>query len=191
MNFILNLLAGLFLTASGLAESTQDMKTLFQFKAPADAQAWQIVNDDVMGGVSRSRLEVTNGAARFSGEVSLENNGGFASVRTRPATLDLSGHDAFVIRVRGDGKKYKFTARTDTGFDSVLYQASFQTQAGKWTEHRLAFGGLTPTFRGRVLDQAPKFDPTQFQSAGFLISDQQAGPFALEVEWIKAASSAK
>lgn len=179
-------------TGSLRAGETAMSQTLFQFTSASDSSKWQIVNDDVMGGVSRSRFTVaTNGLARFAGELSLERNGGFASVRSLPAARDLTGCEAFVIRVRGDGRSYKFNARTDSGFDSVPYQATFTTKAGEWAEHRIAFAGLTPTFRGRVLANAPKFDPAKFQSAGFLISDKQAGPFALEIEWIKAVSTAK
>lgn len=86
-------------------------KTLFDFSCATNV-AWQIVNDDVMGGVSTSRFEVTNGLAMFGGEVSLENNGGFASVRSSPARQNLAGLDAFVVRLRGDGRRYKFTVRT-------------------------------------------------------------------------------
>jgi monofunctional biosynthetic peptidoglycan transglycosylase len=180
------------LAGTARAADTDPMKTLFDFKTPADARAWQVVNDDVMGGVSRSRFTVaTNGPATFAGELSLENNGGFASVRSPSTSRDLSGQDAFVIRVRGDGKRYKFTARTDSGFDSVLYQASFDTKPGEWTEHRIAFDDLKPTFRGRVLTNVAKFTPARFQSAGFLISDGQAGAFSLEIAWIKTAPAAK
>lgn len=170
------------------AAETNLVKTLFQFTSPGDIDTWQIVNDDVMGGVSRSTFTMsTNRTALFCGVVSLENNGGFASVRSQPRRQDLSVFNAFSIRVRGDGRTYKFTARTETGFDSVLYQTNFTTKAGEWTEHRFAFADLTPTFRGRVLTDAPKFNAAQAASVGFLIADKQAGPFKLEVESIKAA----
>jgi hypothetical protein len=165
-------------------------RTLFDFSTVTNATAWQIVNDDVMGGVSSSRFSVTNGMAVFRGELSLENNGGFASVRSLPARLDLANGDAFVIRVRGDGHRYKFTARTDRTFDSPIYQASFPTKPGEWTELRLPMKDFVPTFRGRVLSGEPLLDPAKVTSVGFLISDNQAGPFQLEVAWIKATPPA-
>ena len=106
-------------------------RTRFDFSTITSATAGQIVHDDVMGGVSSGRLCVTNGVAVFRGELSLENNSGFASVRSLPARLDLADGDAFVIRVRGDGRGYKFTARTDRTFDSPIYQASFPTKPGE------------------------------------------------------------
>jgi monofunctional biosynthetic peptidoglycan transglycosylase len=162
-------------------------KTLFDFAAAADARAWQIVNDDVMGGISSSRIEIVDGVAVFGGEVSLENSGGFASVRSLPAAPALAGADAFVIRVRGDGGRYKFTARTVEGSDATVYQATFQTAPREWTEHRLPVAAFVPTFRGRVRAGEPALDAAKVVSVGFLISDRQAGPFRLEIAWIKAA----
>lgn len=171
----------LTMTTTRAAEST-----LFDFAAATTLPGWQVVNDDVMGGVSASRFGVTNGVAVFRGEVSLENNGGFASVRSLPSHHDLAGSVAFVIRVRGDGRRYKFTARIDRGFDSPIYQTSFPTKRGEWEELRLPMEDFVPTFRGRVLSGQAPLDPAKVTSVGFLISDKQAGPFQLEVAWIKA-----
>ncbi len=161
-------------------------KTLFDFHTRTNAAAWQVVNDDVMGGVSTCSFTVTNGVAVFRGEISLANNGGFASVRSLPARHDLAGCDTFVIRLRGDGHRYKFTARIDPSFDSAIYQIVFPTKKGEWEEHRLPMKDFVPTFRGRVLSGEPPLEPTKVTSVGFLISDKQAGPFELEVAWIKA-----
>jgi len=162
---------------------------IFDFQAATNVATWQIVNDDVMGGVSSSTFRLTNGVAVFQGEVSLENNGGFAWVRSLPARHDLGGRDAFVIRVRGDGRRYKFTARTDQSFDSAIYQIVFSTKSGEWEEHRLPMKDFVPTFRGRVLSDSPPLDGAKITSVGFLISDKQAGRFHLEVAWIKTAAS--
>ena len=72
-------------------------KSLLDFSTATNASAWQILNDDVMRGVSTSRFDVTNEVAVFRGEVSLENNGGFASVRLSPVQQNLAGHNVFVV----------------------------------------------------------------------------------------------
>jgi NADH dehydrogenase [ubiquinone] 1 alpha subcomplex assembly factor 1 len=162
-------------------------RVIYSFQNPTNATAWQVVNDDVMGGLSTSSFRMTNGVALFQGKVSLANNGGFASTRSQPARYDLAGADAFVVRVRGDGRRYKFTARTDASFDSAIYQCVFTTSKGEWEEHRLPFKQFTPTFRGRVLSGEPPLDPAKVTVVGFLISDNQDGPFQLEVAWIKVA----
>lgn len=164
-------------------------KVLFDFPAATNSPAWQVVNDDVMGGVSQSQFQIrTNGGAVFSGVVSLENNGGFASVRSSPVRGSLRGVGTFVLRVRGDGRRYKFTVRTEAGFDAPIYQLAFPTKRGEWEEHRLAFKEFVPTFRGRVLTDVPPLNPERIASVGFLISDQQAGPFRLEIGRITAAA---
>jgi len=167
---------------------TATNRTLFDFQAATNSPAWEVVNDDVMGGVSTSQFQVlTNSCAVFSGTVRLENNGGFASVRSTPVRENLTGLTAFVLRVRGDGRRYKLTVRTDAGFDTPLYQCAFTTKRGEWEEHRLAFSDFVPTFRGRVLTDVPPLNPARVNSVGFLISDKQAGPFRLEIGWIKAS----
>ena len=178
-------LTGLAITMNTHAASE---RTLFDFQAPTNSPAWQIVNDDVMGGVSTSRFQIlTNGGAVFSGVVSLENNGGFASVRSSPTRHDLTGCGCFVIRLRGDGHRYKFTARMETGFDAPLYQCAFETKRGEWEEHRLAFKDFVPTFRGRILTDVPPLNPAKVASVGLLIADKQDGAFRLEMSWIKAS----
>ena len=65
----------------GALSQEQDMKVLVNFTEEEDVR-WRIVNDGVMGGLSSSDLELTKDrTAIFSGFVSLDNNGGFASVR--------------------------------------------------------------------------------------------------------------
>lgn len=162
-------------------------KIIFNFQTATNSTAWQVVNDDVMGGVSTSQFQlVTNGGAIFSGVLSLENNGGFASVRSSPVRENLSDCDAFVLRVRGDGRRYKFTVRTDAGFDTPIYQAAFTTKRGEVEEHQLPVKEFVPTFRGRVLTDAPPLKPAKIASVGVLIADKQDGPFRLEISWIKA-----
>ena len=177
-------LTGLAITMNTHAASE---RILFDFQASTDSSAWQIVNDDVMGGVSTSSFRLTNGLAVFQGKVSLENNGGFASARSLPARHDLAGGDTFVVRVRGDGRRYKFTARTVPSFDSAIYQCAFTTKQSEREEHRLPFRQFVATFRGRVLPGEPPLEAAKVTSVGFLISDKQEGPFKLEVAWIKVA----
>lgn len=174
--------------ATTMKADTATNKTLFDFQAATRSPAWEVVNDDVMGGVSTSQFQVrTNDCAVFSGAVRLENNGGFASVRSATVRENLTGLAAFVLRVRGDGRRYKFSVRTGAGFDTPFYQCSFTTKQGEWEEHRLAFSDFVPTFRGQVLTDVPPLNPANVNSVGFLISDKQSGAFRLEIGWIKAS----
>ncbi len=150
------------------------------------ATRWDIINDGVMGGRSSSAVEATDrGTLRFTGHVSLENNGGFASTRTDLETLDLSGFEGMALRVRGDGRRYQLRLRMRPR-DRIAYKAAFETEPDEWTEVRVRFSDFRPTFRGRRPPDAPALDPATIGQIGFLIADQREGPFALEVDWISA-----
>lgn len=161
-------------------------RILFDFSTVPGDDGWQILNDGVMGGVSSSRFEIIGGLAVFQGTVSLANNGGFASVRSPLIPPRLCGCDTFVLRVRGDGHRYKFTVRMQSSFDSAIYQSVFAPAPAAWEELRLPFADFVPTFRGRTLTGEPPLDSAGIVSVGFLISEKQAGPFRLEIAWIQA-----
>ena len=161
--------------------------TIFDFNRPASTDVWRIVNDGVMGGLSSSQLKwQEDGTAVFSGDVSLDNNGGFASVRTVPQPFDLIKKQGILLRVKGDGKTYKFRIRTDAYFDGVAYSLSFTTRRGEWTTIELPFRDFLPTFRGRVLKNIEPIESEKIHQLGFLIADKQVGHFSMEIDWIKA-----
>ena len=139
-----------------------------------------------MGGRSASRVEPCPDGAAFTGTVSLENGGGFASVRTRPGRWDTAGARFLVLRARSDGKRYKLTVRTDEGFDGVQYQQAFTTAGGRCRDVRLPVAGFHASFRGRRIPDAPPLDPAQIRAFGLMISEKQAGAFRLEVATLHA-----
>ncbi len=160
---------------------------LFDFSVQRTIDAWLPVNDAVMGGVSTGRLEATGGgSARFIGSVSLENSGGFASVRSRPAKLELDGCSGLELRIRGDGRRYKINLKTDVDTDDLLYRAVFETLDQQWQTRRIPFDEFLPTRRGRVIRQAPPLALSRVTSLGLMISDRQQGPFCLEIARIEA-----
>jgi monofunctional biosynthetic peptidoglycan transglycosylase len=164
-----------------------DQLTLFDFQANNNPADWVIVNDGVMGGLSRSKIDLPDGgAAVFQGIVSLENNGGFASTRTTSHNLGLDGYSGILIQVKGDGKRYQFRMRAGDRFDGISYRYHFDTEAGEWITIRVPFAECIPVFRGRVLKDVEPITPNQVRQVGFLISDKQPGPFKLEIRWIKA-----
>jgi hypothetical protein len=162
-------------------------RTLFDFSDAAVAAAWYAIDDGVMGGRSQSSLRHdAAGHARFAGAVSLDNGGGFASVRSRPQDLSVSATAAYLIAVRGDGRRYKLALRIDDGFDGVSYQAAFIAPADAFHVVRLPLVGFAATMRGRVAATAAVLAPAKVRQAGLLIADRQAGPFALDIRWLRA-----
>ena len=165
----------------------QEEKLLFDFQGQDEAARWVRVNDGVMGGLSQSEMRFTaGGTALFEGTLSLENNGGFASVRTIPTDFALDGYTGLAVQVKGDGRRYMLRLRTDRYLDGPAYESSFDTVAEKWVTVRLPFRDFVPTFRGRRLRNVPALDSADIRQIGFMLADKQAGPFRLEVDWITA-----
>lgn len=181
------LLSALFLPPNLAVESAEKAIFLFDFKRLGKVSDWRVVNDGVMGGLSRSQVMLSeDNNFLFQGTVSLENNGGFSSVRTSPRDYNLDGYHGIILRLKGDGKKYQFRLRTDDRFDGISYRFHFKTEINNWIIIRVPFNECIPVFRGRILDNVEPIIPKQIQQIGFLIADKQAGPFKLEVDWIKA-----
>lgn len=166
-------------------------RVLFEFPNPAASRAWQTVNDGVMGGISEGNFKITeNKTLEFFGTLSLENNGGFASVRSRPRKLGLEAGDAIIVRLKGDGREYALNLYVPRPLTAFSYRALFKTTAGEWTEVRIPLEKFVATSFGRVVPNAAPLNPGEITSVGFLISDKKTGPFKLEVEWIKAKQAA-
>jgi hypothetical protein len=171
---------------------------LFDFTQPSlDLQAsWGAVDDVVMGGVSESGIRLMSGYALFSGNVSIENSGGFASVRTRnfDPSLNLSNYQGIELRVKGDGQRYKIFVRTEATWDGLGYAYSFDTKPDEWTTVRVPFCDLVPIFRAKTVKDAQPIDLSQIRSFQLMLSkfeyDSQLNPhfnpglFSLGIESI-------
>ena len=171
----------------GVAADEPGMRKLFDFADPSATVGWYAIDDRVMGGVSLSRLEPSQAGASFTGALSLERGGGFASVRSADRDLVLSDARVLILRVLGDGKRYKVSLRTDRAFDGVVYQASFATVAGVWQDLTVSLESFVATWRGRPVPGAPALDPSRIRSFGLMISERQSGPFRLDLAWIGVA----
>ena len=162
-------------------------KMLIDFADRNSAARWFNVDDPVMGGVSSSSMKQIKDAVLFSGVVSLENNGGFASVRSRTLRPpdNLKDYSALRIRVKGDGKTYIFSLQTFTA-PRLNYWQRFETTKDEWIEVVLPLSKFEPVFRGFTPRNAPALDTRAIASYGIYITDKQVGRFALEIAWIKA-----
>ncbi len=163
-------------------------KKIYDFSSRENSGDWSSINDVVMGGKSSSNFKIihSDSSALFSGNVSFENNGGFASVKSFIKEFIFTGFKGVVLKVKGDGKLYSFRVKTDSSFDGINYKIDFLTKANSWIEIKLPFSDFTPTFRGKKLSNVKPLDPSQIQQVGLLISNKQEGSFNLLVDWIKA-----
>jgi monofunctional biosynthetic peptidoglycan transglycosylase len=178
------LIVPLLAASLGLA-APADTVPMFEVTA-STASDWAIVNDGVMGGLSSSEfVDGGDGFAVFRGNLSLDNNGGFASVRGIVPAAVMEGHRGLALRVRGDGRTYQVRLRTNRRFDGVAYMAEFRTQADTWQTIEIPFESFEATYRGRRPSGAADLEPGQIQQIGLLIGDKVEGPFRLDVEWMR------
>ncbi|SDY34381.1 CIA30 family protein [Hymenobacter psychrophilus] len=156
---------------------------LFDFSASSDWSVWEIENDVVMGGKSSSKLSRSDaGNAVFTGDVSLENNGGFASMQYHFASKDISGCTKALIRLKGDGKKYQFRMKARLN-EKASYIYNFKT-SGEWQTIEIPLNQMEPTYRGNKLNQ-PNFTANEIQEVRLLIGNEKAENFRLEIDKIE------
>lgn len=170
-----------------VSENEKTNRILFDFVDASETRRWLIVNDNVMGGLSEAGVSLTGDSCLlFSGSLSLENNGGFASIRTLVTNCDLGEYRGIRVRVKGDGRTYQFRLRTDRNLDGIAFKQEFETLADEWTEVELPFDAFVPTFRGRILTDVKPLDSEDIRQLGFLLADKNAGPFRLVIDDIVA-----
>ena len=113
---------------------------------------WRFVADTVMGGVSTGAVAETEiagrGAVRLTGEVSLENNGGFVQMATDLApdgrSIDASQWSGIEIDVHGNGERYNIHLRTDdVSRPWQSYRSDFVADPA-WTTLRRPFADFAP-----------------------------------------------
>lgn len=166
--------------------------TLFDFTGNDAAKEWQTVNDGVMGGVSEGKFKITDAKTlEFFGTLSLANNGGFASVRTKAKKLGFEKGDTLVAKVRGDGREYMLNLYPNKQRVAYSYRASVQTKKDEWIEVRVPLDKFEATSFGRVVEDAGLVKPEEIGALGFMLGDKMAGPFKMEIEWIKVERAAK
>ena len=173
-----------------MAEDTP--KTLMDFTGAGAVKEWQAVNDGVMGGVSEGKFQITDKKTlEFFGTLSLENNGGFASVRTKAKKLGLENGDAVVVKVRGDGREYSLNLYLDKPLMAFSYRATVQTKEDEWIEVKVPLDKFEATSFGRVVKDAGAVKPEEVDALGFMLADKKAGAFKMEIEWVKVGRAAK
>ena len=146
---------------------------------------WYIVNDDVMGGISKSYLSINEEKNLiFNGYLSLENNGGFASSRLSFNKETLTGIKSFKMRIKGDGNIYKLRLRQNNRRAS--YSCDFKSLKDKWIEIDISLEDFKPSWRGYTYSDYPDLEIEEINSMGIQISDKQEGEFELEIKYIKA-----
>lgn len=144
---------------------------------------WREINDTVMGGMSQSKTTKFDNFVRFTGNLSLENSGGFASTRS-PLSVNTVNKNKLCITVRGDNKVYQIRLRVDGLFDGPAFVAEFIADVAQWQTLEFTAESFSLMFRGRPFASDYQFNFDDITTVGFLISNKQQGPFTLDIQEI-------
>lgn len=156
---------------------------IFDFNKASSKNDWRIIDDGVMGGESQGRFSINvDGNGVFEGTVSLENNGGFSSVRHQFNLIKTSKESKVLIRLKGDGKEYQFRIK-DNNNSYYSYITTFTT-SGEWETISIKLSDLYPSFRGRKLN-LPNFESNSFEEIVFLIGNKKQESFKLILDKIE------
>lgn len=178
------LLCTLTLLITSIAMPMSASTVSVSMQHPSELQNWVIVNDTVMGGRSQASLTHAHNYIAFSGELSMLNNGGFASMRRIYEPVAWLSNKAIYITVRGDGRDYQFRLRTNRFMDSVAYVKVFKTTKDEWQTLSFSQKVFTPQFRGRLVRDAPALIFADITQLGFMLADGTPGDFELHVKEI-------
>lgn len=160
---------------------------IYNFENPSQIKHWRPINDTVMGGVSNSSVAIIDkNTLHFHGNVSLDNNGGFASMRTYGPIFNLKEYEGIIFRVKGDGKRFYFNLRNTFEWRTPNFRMAFETTKNEWITVKIPFDKLKAVVFGRPYSRNISFDSSNIVSMGVLIADKQVGSFEMKIDWIKA-----
>lgn len=153
--------------------------------------SWRIVLDGVMGGKSSGRVRAGDpGTMVFTGDLSLENNGGFSQIRKNIEEGTLENQEGLEIKVLGDGRTYQFDIRvSNVRLMAGGFQTTFDTYPGEWKTVTLPFDDFRLYSFGRLVRNAPELDPALIESIGMTVADKKIGAFRIALDSIKSYSS--
>ncbi len=156
---------------------------IFEFNKNTNIANWRVVDDGVMGGRSQGNFKLNeNGFGEFFGKVSLENNGGFSSLRYRFLAKEVKSYKYILLRVKGDSKNYQFRVK-DEVYNRYSFIHNFET-SGAWQTIRIPLSEMYPAFRGRKL-RMQNFSSKTVEEIAFLIGNKKEQNFTLEIDSIK------
>lgn len=160
--------------------------TKFDFGNNQTIKKWKVVNDGVMGGLSTGVISYTKNTMLFKGEISLDNNGGFASIRTNWDKWDLSKFSKVKMRVKTNGRKYALVLETDKRFYKPTFKQDVTTKKGEWEILEFFLKDFYISVMGEPTgDKIEAEQLSQIIRMGFILFDKKAGDFSIEVDYIE------
>jgi hypothetical protein len=155
------------------------------FGQATGGQDWMIVNDGVMGGLSKSTAIFTENSLLFNGTLSLKNNGGFASIRSGKGKFDLSKYSTVKIRFRSTGRDFALRFANSEMYFRPNFKHNFSSSTGEWEIVELKMSNFKEYTMGQISGSAVSEKKLEnIIRIGIILSDKKEGPFELEIDYI-------
>lgn len=155
--------------------------------APNGTQDWVVISDNVMGGITQSKLEYTETSLVLTGTISLANYGGFSSVKTRFKNFDLADYKGLKIRYRSANQRFAFTLEDSRNWTQPNFKGDLPpTKDNAWSESTIDFKDFKEYQIGEPTGE--KLNPASLKNIlrlGIITTEKKEGPFWLEVDYVE------
>ncbi len=163
-----------------------DDKFLLNSSIMNSEKKWRIVNDGVMGGLSSSEATVNDkDKIIFTGNISLENNGGFTSLRSQINNFNFENFSGIEININGGGKNFSISMKETAEFTGYYYTAQFATNVDDYSLINIPFDQFKLKYFGKEISSQNKIPLNKIKQVSILIGDEQSGNFIAEIDYVK------
>lgn len=178
MQFILFLFMSMFSVSQPVFQ--------IDFGNEKDGQDWRIINDGVMGGLSKGYLDFQEDVVVFKGEVSLANNGGFTSFRSPYQSFDLSAYEKVVIRLKSTGYPISFTLNTDQRWYQPYFKQAIVVNDTDWQTIELPLKDFKAYRLGQNLGYGlDKTTAAGVIRLGFITDSKKESTFEAMIDYVR------
>ncbi|MEM6965954.1 MAG: CIA30 family protein [Bacteroidota bacterium] len=147
---------------------------------------WKIINDGVMGGLSKGQVTFNDNALTFKGKVSLANNGGFTSFKSPFESIDLSEFEKVRMRVRGQGQTYGLTLEVERIWYMPYFKKKFTPKSDDWEILEFSLADFEQYRIGRTTGKMlTKKELENILRVGIITDEKREGSFELEIDYIE------
>lgn len=155
------------------------------FGTNKDGKDWLVINDGVMGGLSQGDAQLKENSILFKGTVSLDNNGGFSSLRSSFAARDLSNYTQLTLRYRSTGVSKAITLSISRRWYVPNYKKSLPDTNSEWKIITVNLKDFDKYYIGRkIRGELTKEILGKILRIGFITDEKKYGDFEFEVDYI-------
>ena len=148
---------------------------------------WILISDNIMGGVSKSKLEYLDDSFLLTGNISLDNYGGFSSIKTKYENFDLTDYKGVKIRFKSSKQKFAFTLEESKNWTSPNFKGDFNsTKENTWEVITIYFKDFKEYQIGEPTGNMLKTSSLKnIVRLGIITTDKKEGPFTIEVDYVE------